>query len=107
MYKKAVEIDPNYFEANLNLGYVMVRPAIDIYNSANKLPANRQKEYDAEIARAAVQFEAAKPYLLKAVELNPKSTDALTNLLSYYRGRKDNANAAKIKAQIDEIKAGH
>jgi hypothetical protein len=104
MYKKAIAIDPDYFEANLNLGYALVRPAIDAYNAANKLPANKQKEYDDAIAKAGVQFDAAKPYLLKAVELNPKSVDALTNLLSYYKGKKDNANAAKIKQQIDALK---
>ena len=105
MYKKAVELDPSYFEANLNLGYVLVRPAIDIYNAAGNLPANRQKEYEQEIAKAGVQFDVAKPYLVKAVELNPKSVDALTNLLSYYRGKRDNANAAKIQAQINALKA--
>jgi len=25
-YKKAVEIDPDYFEANFNLGYVLMKP---------------------------------------------------------------------------------
>ena len=104
MYKKALEIDPNYFDANLNLGYVLMRPAIDTYNAANSLPANRQKEYEQQIAKAGAQFDIAKPYLLKAVELNPKSIDALTNLMNYYRGKKDNANAAKMKAQIDALK---
>jgi hypothetical protein len=104
MYKKAVELDPNYFDANLNLGYVLMRPAIDTYNAANNLPANRQKEYEQQITKAGAQFDIAKPYLLKAVELNPKSIDALTNLMNYYRGKKDNANAAKMKAQIDALK---
>jgi Flp pilus assembly protein TadD len=103
MYKKALEIDPNYFEANLNLGYVIIAPAIDSYNAANKLPANKQKEYDAAIAKSNAQFDLAKPYLLKAVELNPKSPDALNNLMTYYRGKKDDANAAKIKAQLDAL----
>jgi hypothetical protein len=103
-YKKGLEIDPNYFEANLNLGYALVRPAIDTYNAANKLPANKQKEYDAAMAKASTQFDVAKPYLLKAVELNPKSIDALTNLMNYYRGTKNNAEAAKIKQQIDALK---
>ncbi|MDN3584743.1 tetratricopeptide repeat protein [Mucilaginibacter flavus] len=104
MYKKALEIDPNYFEANLNLGYVIINPAIDEYNAANKLPANKQKEYDAAIAKAKAQFELAKPYLQKAKDLNPKSIDALTNLRTYYLGVKDDANAAKLKAEIDAIK---
>ncbi|MDB5127042.1 tetratricopeptide repeat protein [Mucilaginibacter sp.] len=103
MYKKALEIDPNYFEANLNMGYVIISPAIDSYNAANKLPANQQKAYDAAMAKANAQFDQAKPYLLKAVELNPKSPDALNNLLTYYKGKKDDANIAKITAQINAL----
>jgi len=104
LYKKALELDPDYFDANLNLGYVLIKPAIDTYNAAVNLPANKQKEYDAAVAKAGIQFDIAKPYIQKAVDLNPKSTDALTNLLSYYRGKRDNANAAKTKAQIDALK---
>jgi tetratricopeptide (TPR) repeat protein len=103
MYKKALEIDPNYFEANLNMGYVIIAPAIDSYNAANKLPANQQKAYDAAMAKATAQFDQAKPYLLKAVELNPKSPDALNNLLTYYKGKKDDANIAKITAQLNAL----
>ncbi|QQL51083.1 tetratricopeptide repeat protein [Mucilaginibacter ginkgonis] len=104
MYKKALELDPNYFEANLNMGYVTINPAIEMYNAANKLPANKQKEYDAAVAKAGAQFDLAKPYLLKAVELNPKSEDALRNLKTYYLGKKDNANATAIQKQIDALK---
>lgn len=106
MYKKALEIDPDYFEANLNLGYVILNPAIDAYNAANKLPANKQKEYDAAIAKANVQFDMAKPYLVKAVELQPKSIDALTNLRTYYLGKKDDVNATATKKKIDALSAG-
>ncbi|RFZ94336.1 tetratricopeptide repeat protein [Mucilaginibacter conchicola] len=103
MYKKAIEIDPNYFEATLNLGFVYLSPAIDTYNAANKLPANKQKEYTAQIAKAGAMFDAAKPYLLKAVELNPKSADALNGLMTYYKGKRDDANANKIAAQIKAL----
>lgn len=103
MYKKALEIDPNYFEANLNLGYVILNPAIDAYNAANKLPANKQKEYDAAITKANAQFDLAKPYLVKAADLNPKSVDALTNLRTYYLGKKDNVNAEATKKKIDAL----
>jgi len=103
-YKKALEIDPGYFEAALNLGYVLMRPATDTYNAANKLPANKQKEYEAALAKADIQFDVAKPYLEKAVELNPKSVDALTNLRNYYRGKTDPAHRAENKAKADELK---
>ena len=104
MYKKALAIDPNYFEANLNLGYVTLNPAIEMYNAANKLPANKQKEYEAAVAKAGLQFDAAKPYLVKAAEINPKSYDALNNLKTYYLGKKDAVHAAEIQKQLDSLK---
>ena len=104
VYKKALEIDANFFEANMNLGYDLINPAIDTYNAANQLPANKQKEYDAQIVKANALFDLAKPYLLKAVELNPKSTDALANLKTYYIGKKDMTNANDIQKKIDALK---
>ena len=103
MYRKAIELDPNYFEANLNLGYVLLAPGLSDYNDAQKLPVNRQKEYAAMMAKANSEFDAAKPYLLKAVELNPKSSEALNNLWTLYKGKRDDAHAAEIKKQIDAL----
>jgi hypothetical protein len=103
-YKKALEVDPNYYEANLNIGYVLMKPGIDTYNSAQQLPSTKQKEYDAAVVKAGTQLDLAKPYLLKAVELNPKSVDALTNLKTYYSGKHDLTNANDIQKKIDALK---
>jgi len=104
-YKKALEIDPNYLDANINLGNVIMKPAIDLYNQANLLPSNAtQKQYDDLRAKADVQFDLALPYLQKAVDLDPKSYVALTNLWNYYRGKYDKAHAAENKAKAADIK---
>lgn len=102
-YKKALDIDPNYFEANLNLGYVIMSPAIDIYNAANKLPVSKQKEYTAAIAKSNALFDKAKPYILKATEVNPTSAEALGNLKTLYVGKKDDAAAAAVQKKIDAL----
>jgi hypothetical protein len=103
MYKKALELDPNFFEANLNMGYVLLSPAIDMYNAANQLPANKQKEFEAAVAKSSELFDLAKPYLLKAVDIDPKSSDALENLKTYYLGKRDVPNANLIKAKIEAL----
>jgi hypothetical protein len=103
MYKKALDIDPQYYEANLNMGYAYIAPAIDMYNDANQLPASKQKEYTAAIAKTTAQAELAKPYLLKATELNPKSKDALINLKNYYLVTKDMANANVTQKKIEAL----
>jgi hypothetical protein len=103
-YKKALQLDPNYFEANMNLGYVLMRPALDVYNEAQALPSNKQKEYDAAMAKSSGMLDLAKPYLQKAVDLKPNDRDALTNLRSYYRAKSDPAHAAEYKAKAKELK---
>lgn len=105
MYKKALEIDPTYFDALLNMGYVTLNPAIDTYNAAQQLPANKQKEYDAELAKSKAQFDAARPYLEKATELQPNSVDAWSNLRTYYIGVQNTAKANEIQKKVDEIKS--
>jgi hypothetical protein len=103
-YAKAVEIDPDYFEANLNLGYVLMSSAVEDYNTANKLPVSKQKEYTALQAKANASADKAKPYLDKAVALDPKSVNALGNLRNYYIIKKDVARGAEIKKRIDAIR---
>jgi hypothetical protein len=100
-YKKALEIDANYFPAVLNLGYVTMAPAIDAYNAARFI--NDQKAYDAALKKSDAQFALAKPYLLKAVELDPQSADALTNLKSYYLGIRDTNGANDVQKKIDAL----
>ena len=109
-YKKAIDLDPEYFEANLNMGYILMRPAIELFNQARLMPANKQKEYEAVRVKADGLLEIAKPYLQKAVDINPKSVDALTNLRNYYKGKFDpahskenNDKALELKKQIDAL----
>lgn len=104
MYKKAVEIDPNYFVAALNLGYVAISPAIDQYNAASLIP-EKKKEYAAAFEKATVLFNAAKPYVIKATELDPKSVDALNNLKMYYLGTKDTVHANEVQKKIEALSA--
>jgi hypothetical protein len=102
-YKKAVELDPNYFEANLNMGYVLMTPAVENFNTANKLPMSKQKEYTALMAKVTAAADQARPYLEKSVELQPKSLSALGNLRNYYIIKKNTAKTAEIKKQMDAI----
>jgi len=103
-YKKALEIDPDFFEANMNLGITLMQPALDVFNAAQKLPSTAQKQYDAEMAKSDKMLDPAKPYLQKAVDLKPNDVNALTNLRNYYRAKSDPAHAAENKAKANELK---
>ncbi len=102
-YKKALELDPEFADANLNLGGLQLNKGIELYNQANKLPANKQKEYDEMMKKATVQFDGSLPYLQKAVDLNPKSRIALDNLKTYYIIKKNQAKVDELSKKIAEL----
>lgn len=101
--QKALSIDPNYGAAAITLSYVSMKPVTDLFNAANQLPTNAQKQYDADMAKVQTMADAAKPNVLKAVELNPNSPEALTNLKNYYLIKKDMANANATQKKIDAL----
>ena len=103
-YKKALAIDLNYLDANINLGGMIMNNGIELYNKANKLPTNKQKEYDAMMKQAQAEFDKAYPYIQKAISLDPKSIMALENLRTYYIVKRNNAKADEVKKQIDALK---
>jgi len=109
MYRKALEIDPNYFEASLNLGFILLNPGINLYNAAQKLDVKKQKEYDDDMAKVAKIFDKAKPVLLHTVEIDPKSIDALVNLKNYYLGTRNTTEASATQKKIDALRqeGGH
>ena len=101
--RKTQHLDANYFDATLNLGSGILNNGIDLYNKANTLPANKQKEYDAAMKAAFVEFDRAFPYLDKAVKIDPKSLNALQNLKTYYVIKKNTAKVAELTKQISAL----
>lgn len=102
-YKKAIELDPSYTDAYINLGGLIMNNGIVIYNKANKLPASKQAEYTATMKKAQAEFDRALPYLTKAVELNPKSELSLKNLKTYYSIKQNKAKMDEIDAKINAL----
>ncbi len=101
-YRKALDIDPNYLDANINLGGLILNKGIDHFNKTNN--ANlQQAEYDTEIKKAYDIFDTALPYLEKAVEIDGKSQVALTNLKRYYEIKEDQAKIDELQARLDAL----
>lgn len=101
-YRKALDINPDYLDANINLGGLILNKGIDHFNTTNN--ANlEQAEYDAEIKKAYDIFDSALPFLEKAVELDDSSYLALTNLKKYYEIKEDDDKIAELQARIDAL----
>ena len=99
-----LNIDPKYADAHTNLGGLLLNKGIDIYNTANKLPQNKQKEYDEMMQRANSQFEVAFLYLQKAVELDPSSRIALEGLKKYYFIKKNKPKEEEMSKKLNALK---
>ncbi|MNK43465.1 photosystem I assembly protein Ycf3 [compost metagenome] len=102
-YKKALEIDPNFFEANTNLAITLmnkIREKLNVVNNNRKLT---QAQYNTEVEKIKAELKPVLPYLEKAVSLQPKNVDALTNLKNYYVFMQDEAKTTEVNAKIKEL----
>lgn len=85
-YSKAIEVDPEYFDAYYNLGALYYNKGVKQMEIAKEVPASDNARYEAESAKADIWFEKALPYMEKCHELRPEdkmSLESLKNL--YYR----------------------
>lgn len=99
-YKKAIELKPDYFDALYNLGAHYYNTAADIIDEANKLPADKMKEYDVMKKKADAEFANSIPYLEKAHELNATDMNTMVMLKTSYYKVGNIEGHDKIKAQI-------
>jgi tetratricopeptide (TPR) repeat protein len=83
-YLKAIEIKPDYFEANYNLGALYVNQAATIIDKANKLPLSATAEYDALKLQADDVLKKSIPYLETASKLDPSDKSTLLSLKEIY-----------------------
>jgi tetratricopeptide (TPR) repeat protein len=100
-YKRAIEIDPKYANAYLNLAILKLEPEKGLIDKMNKLgtsPADNKK-YEVLKKQREDVFKGVIPYLEKAVELNDKNPDVNKTLLSVYNAldMTDKAKALKLK----------
>ena len=104
-YEKAVELNPEYYEANYNLGVVHYNKARDIISEMNNLSLDEYRKQEADyVARAKVHFEEALPYFEKAVEIKPEEDiQLLETLAGVYLQLKMMDKAAALEEKIKAL----
>tara|TARA_B110000459_G_C16618411_1_gene500184 strand:- start:1266 stop:2564 length:1299 start_codon:yes stop_codon:yes gene_type:complete len=98
-YKKAIELNPDYYDAAFNLGAYYFNVGADKINESNKLPLSAAKEYDALKLAAKVNFEAAVPYIESAHRMKPGDGATGEMLINLYTqtGEYDKAKVIRTK----------
>ncbi|MBP6558213.1 MAG: tetratricopeptide repeat protein, partial [Flavobacterium sp.] len=101
-YKKALEINPNYFNANLNLAELKLRTDEKFVNEMNKLGTSEKdnKRYEVLKAEREKNFKVILPYLEKAYELEPNNEAAMKTLLSVYNALEMTDKYKALKAKM-------
>jgi len=101
-YLKAIEINPEYTNAYLNLAALKLEAEKPIIDEMNKLgtSAKDMKRYDVLKAQRESVFKGVIPYLKKANELDPKNQDVAKTLLGVYSALEMTAEAKALKAKM-------
>ncbi|AXB57288.1 tetratricopeptide repeat protein [Flavobacterium fluviale] len=101
-YLKAIEINPEYTNAYLNLAALKLEAEKPIIDEMNKLgtSAKDMKRYDVLKAQRESVFKGVIPYLKKANELDPKNQDVAKTLLGVYSALEMTAEAKSLKAKM-------
>ena len=102
-YQKALEIDPNYLEANTNAAVVIMNGGREELMKLNEDKSVPAADYNKKVEEIKGKIARAVPYLEKAVELDPKNVDALRNLKNYYDFMNDEAKSAELQAKIEAL----
>ncbi|MGO1649204.1 MAG: tetratricopeptide repeat protein [Sphingobacterium sp.] len=102
-YEKALEIDPDYIEANTNAAVVIMNAGRDKLMSLNEDDSVSGDDYNQRVEDIKEEIARAVPYLQKASDLDPENPDALRNLKNYYDFMNDEAKSAEIQERIDAL----
>lgn len=98
-YKKALELKPDHFEVNFNLGVLLNNRAAEILTEISNYDLSRTADYDAGKEKAMNLLKMAQPYLEKSQSLNPKDRDTLILLKQIYL----KTNNTEMYKKTDEL----
>lgn len=102
-YIKAIELDPKYINAYLNLSVLKLNGDTALVDEMNKLgtSAKDNKRYDELKAKRETIFKSTLPYLEKANKLDPKNEDIYRTLLNVYNYLEMTSEAKALKASFN------
>ena len=98
-YQKAIELDPEFFEAYYNLGVLYFNEGVELTDEANQITDNAKYEKAKAIADA--KFKEALPYIEKSHELRPDDQGIMSTLKTLYYRLKMNDKYEEINNKMN------
>ncbi|QIL74768.1 MULTISPECIES: tetratricopeptide repeat protein [Hymenobacter] len=104
-YRKAVEVNPDNFDAQFNMGVYNYNKAAENFTKASKMDmASYQKSGKKLEADGKKYFEQALPHFEKALQLQPDDRATISSLQKVYVRLGRNADAEKMNAKLETLK---
>ncbi|MGN0003935.1 MAG: tetratricopeptide repeat protein [Sphingobacterium composti] len=102
-YKKALEIDPAYVDANINAGVSLVNIIKDDLSTINADKALSNNQYNEKVNALKEKIKPAETYFSKVVEVEPNNESALRGLKSVYDFLQVENKAKAIQEKLDAL----
>lgn len=102
-YKKAIEIDPNYNDANLNAGVVLMNGIREELQKVNEDKTLSNNQYTAKVNELKEKIKPAEAHFLKVIENDPKNDSALKGLKGLYDFLQLEEKGKEIQEKIDAL----
>ncbi|GIZ07695.1 tetratricopeptide repeat protein [Flavobacterium sp. UMI-01] len=101
-YKKAIEVNPNYMNAYINLVALKLEAETPINAEMNKLGTSEKdnKRYEVLKAEKKKIYQSVIPLLVKALEVDPKNQDIGNTLMSVYGALEMSAEKKALKEKL-------
>lgn len=102
-YKKALEIDPNYLDANINAGVSLINGIKDELQGINNDKTLSNAQYNAKVEALKEKVKPAEQYFSKVVEAEPNNESGLRGLKSVYDFLQNEEKAKEVQARIEAL----
>lgn len=102
-YKKALEIDPNYVDANINAGVTLINTIKDELQELNSNKTLTNSQYNEKVNALKEKVKPAEQYFLKVVEIESNNDSALRGLKSVYDFLQLEDKSKEIQAKLDAL----
>ncbi|RZV65590.1 MAG: tetratricopeptide repeat protein [Flavobacteriaceae bacterium] len=104
-YTKAMEIDPTYVNAFMNMAALVLDEESKIVDEMNQLGSSAadDRKYDELKAKRMQVYKDAIPYLESALEIKQNNLQAATTLMNIYSAIGDTAKYKEMKAMVDSM----
>lgn len=107
-FEKALAIDPNYVDANINMAYTYMNEVVSRRNKGEfKLDRTNVKQFNEEFEKIKVYYEKALPYFEKVRQLTPDQPRLWASpLQQIYTNLQQKDKAKEMDAYIEDSNAG-